>query len=228
MVIPEESKVRYMLSQNQKEVIQYIKNKVIDGYMLSDLKRIVDLPVIPNQAGNCNFPIVLYIFSCMEFLGTLVSETPIPDGPGATRDRVWAYIELNFGPHLQVFQQHRNTFVQIFRHGLTHEFFAKNAGVSRQHADLFGTSPGGKLVLDADRFYDVFGQSCERLKSLVDTSEEVARRVSERYLELQQRNREQWPSGSPVFTRTSGATGARQFTPDPSTTTPSFPSDDEA
>lgn len=216
-----------MSLSNQERVIRYIKNTVIDGYMLSDLRQMVDLPVKPNQSGNCNFPIVLYIFSCMEFLGTLISEIPILDRRGATRDRVWAYIELTFGNNIQAFDQHRTSFIQIFRHGLTHEFFAKNAGISRQHTNLFGTSPGGKLVLDADRFYEVFRDSCNRLKSLMDTSEEIAERISERYLELQQRNRDQWPSTSPTFTRTSGATGARQFTPDSSITTPSFPPDDD-
>ncbi len=216
-----------MLSQNQKKVIEYIKNKVIDGYMLTDLKRIVDLPVVPNHVGNCNFPIVIYIFSCMEFLGILVSEVPIPDRIGATQDRVWAYMELTFGKNFQAFQQHRDTFIQIFRHGLIHEYFAKNAGVSRKHPELFGTSPGGKIVLDADKFYEAFRDSCDRLKSLVNTSEELAQRISERYLELQQRNRERWPSRSPTFTRTSGASESRQFTPNSSTTTPSYPPDDE-
>lgn len=216
-----------MLSSIQNQTIQYITDKVIDGYMLGDLKRMVDLPVMPNQVGNCNFTIVLYIFSCLEFLGTLVSEMPIPDRPGATRDRVWSYMELTFGSHFQAFQQHEDDFVQIFRHGLTHEFFAKNAGISRQKTELFGISPGGKLVLDADRFFDVFRDSCGVLKSLIGGSEDLAVRISERYLELQQRNRERWPSSSPVHTYTSGATLPRQFTPDPSITTPSFPPDDE-
>lgn len=216
-----------MLSEDQKKVIEYIKNKVIDGYMLTDLKRIVDLPVVPNQVGNCNFPIVIYIFSCMEFLGMLVSEVPIPDRSGATQDRIWTYMESTFGENFQTFQQHRHTFIQIFRHGLIHEFFAKNAGVSRKQPELFGTSPGGKIVLDADKFYEIFCDSCDRLKSLLDTSEELARRISDRYLELQQRNRERWPSSSPTLTHTSGASGARQFTPDPSITTPSYPPDDE-
>lgn len=216
-----------MLSPRQEKVIRYLKEKVIKGYMLGDLKRIADLPVIPDQFGNCNFPIVLYIFSCMEFLGTLVSEQPIPDGWGATQARVWAYIELTFGEHSQAFQQHRNTFVQIFRHGLTHEFFAKNAGISRGQADIFGASPGGKLTLDADRFYEVFRDSCEVLKSLIENSEQLAERISNRYLELQQSNREQWPSSTSTTTSTSGATGARQFIPDASITSPSLPPEDD-
>lgn len=216
-----------MLLENQKKVVQYIKNKVIDGYMLTDLKRIVDLPVVPNQVGNCNFPIVIYIFSCMEFLGVLVSDVPIPDRNKATQDRIWAYMELTFGDSFQEFQQHRDTFIQIFRQGLIHEFFAKNAGVSRKQTELFGTSLGGKIILDADRFYKAFRDSCDRFKSLVDTSEELALRISERYLQLQQHNRKRWPSKSPTLPRTSGATGARQFTPVSSMTTPSYPPDDE-
>ena len=212
---------------NQEEIIRYLKEKVIDGYMLGDLKRMVDLPVVPNQTGNCNFPITLYVFSCIEFLGTLVSEEPIPDRPGATQDRFWAYVELTFGNNLQTFQQHRNNFIQIFRHGLTHEFFAKNAGISRQHAEVFGISEGGKLVLDADRFYDIFKESCETLKSLLDTSEQIKERVVDRYLELQQRNQNLWGSTVSPTARASGASISRPFTPDEALATPSLPPDED-
>lgn len=215
-----------MLSAIQQKTVQYITDKVTDGYMLGDLKRITNLPVIPSKPGNCNFPIVLYIFSCIEFLGGLVSETPIPDGHGATQKRVWSYMQLTFGPHFQIFQQHEDNFVQIFRHGLSHEFFAKNAGVSRHQNELFGTSAGRKLTLDADRFFEIFYESCCTLKSLVERNEELAVRISERYLELQRRNQEKWSSSSSFSTRTSGATLPRQFTPDSCMTTPSLPSDD--
>lgn len=218
-----------MPTTQQETIIRYIKETVIDGYMLGDLKRMVDLPVIPNETGNCNFPITLYIFSCIEFLGTLVAETPIPDRPGATQDRFWAYVELAFGNSLQSFQQHRNNFIQIFRHGLTHEFFAKHAGISRQHTELFSTSSGGKLVLDADRFYDVFKESCDTLKSLLDTSDQLKERVSDRYLELQQRNQNRWGSTVSPTALASGASISRPFTPTPdqALATPSLPPDDD-
>lgn len=216
-----------MLSARHEQIVRYLKNTVIDGYMLGDLRKMVDLPVVPNQTGNCNFPITLYIFSCIEFLGTLVAETPIPDGHGATQARFWAYVELTFGNNLQTFQQHRNNFIQIFRHGLTHEFFAKNAGISRQHDEVFSTSEGGKLVLDADKFNDIFKESCETLKALLDDSEDLKERVAGRYLELQQRNLSRWGSTISSTVRASGASISRPFTPDQSLATPSLPPDEE-
>lgn len=216
-----------MPSHQQESAILYIKETVIDGYMLGDLKRMVGIQVVPNSVGNCNFPIVLYIFSCIEFLGSLVSETHIPDRRGATQDRFWAYVGLTFGNNLQTFQQHRSTFIQIFRNGLTHEFFAKNAGISRQHTDVFSVSGGGKLVLDADRFYDIFKESCETLKAFLDTSEELKERVADRYLELQQINQSRWSSTTSPIVRASGASISRPFTPDQSLATPSFPPDEE-
>lgn len=214
-----------MSSSNQDTIIQYLIDTVIEGYMLSDLRRIIALPVIPNQVGNCNFPIVLYIFACMEFLGTLVSEKPIPDRPGSTQERVWAYMELTV-ESFKDFEKYKDSFIQIFRHGLSHEFFAKNAGISRHQSDIFGTSPGGKLVLDADRFYDVFQDSCFKLKSMVNTDQELTERISVRYLKLQQRNREQWSVNTPaVFV--SGTTGSRQFTSDQALATPSLPPNDD-
>ena len=218
-----------MVSQIQADIVRYLKDQVIDGYMLTDLDRMVGFPVVPNQLGNCNFPIAMYIFSCIEFLGSLVSEQPILGGLGVTQNRVWAYMELTFRTNLQVFQQHRGDFVQIFRHGMVHEFFAKNAGVSRGELDVFGLTPGGKPSLDADRFYEVFRESCEELKFLIDSSDELAERVADRYLDMQRRNRASWPAMSPVppsitTAYVSGASGARQ--PDASMTTPSFPPDD--
>lgn len=217
------------MPSNQNSIVRYLKTTVIDGYMLGDLERMIAIPVVPDQIGNCNFPIVLYIFSCMEFLGMLVAETPIPDRTGATRDRVWAYMELTFENYLQEFEQYRHIFIQIFRNGLAHEFFAKNAGISRQGYTLFGTSRGGKIVLDADRFYRVFRDSCNNLKSQLDASEELSKRISTRYSELQQHNQTQWPAGSstPPVAMASMATLPREYSPDQAIATPSLPQEDE-
>lgn len=211
----------------QSPITRYLKTTVIDGYMLGDLARMIAIPVIPSQTGNCNFSIALYIFSCMEFLGTLIAENPIPDRPGATRDRIWGYMELTFGSRLQEFEQHRNIFIQIFRHGLAHQFFAKNAGISRCGNDLFSTSPGGKIILDADRFYGVFRDSCSNLKSRMDNSKELSERMSIRYSELQRQNQTQWPASNLTPTYTSTATLPREYPPDQSTATPSLPPEDE-
>lgn len=232
------------MSSTQNPTVRYIKDTVIDGYMLGDLQKLIDIPVVSNETGNCNFPIVLYIFSCMEFLGTLTSETFISGGRGATQARIWAYMELSFGEDLQEFEQYRDSFVQIFRNGLSHEFFAQNSGVSRHEENLFGTSEGGKIVLDADKFFEVFRNSCNNLKSQMDTSEELAEHISTRYRDIQQRNQERWPSFSRSSTMSSGATLPREMPPSrqPTTTTlpyemprtdqattatPSLPPDDE-
>ena len=215
-----------MLTNQQERTADYIKDKVI-GYMLDDLSNMVSIPVVPNGSGNCNFPITLYIFSCIEFLGSLVSEDSIPDRPGATIDRFWAYVELTFGNNLQEFQQRRDSFIQMFRHGLTHEFFAKNSGISRHSTDLFSTSSGGKLVLDSDKFFEVFKDSCNTLKSLLDSSNNLRERVADRYLNMQIQNQNRWPSSPTVspMTMSSGATLPRQLE-DQSLFTPSFPPED--
>ncbi|MBU2460221.1 hypothetical protein KKG44_03845, partial [Patescibacteria group bacterium] len=141
-----------------------------------------------------------------------------------------AYIELTFENRIQEFQQHRATFIDIFRHGLMHEFFAKNAGISRHHTELFGISQEGKLVLDADQFHQIFRDSCNRLKSLMDSSEELTQRIADRYLALQRYNFNEFPSGvlsqSTTYTRASGATGPSGPISFTTTATPSFPPDE--
>lgn len=53
-------------------------SEVVEGWMLTDLERLInDIPHRPSAAGNCNFPIALYVFACIEFLGQLTSNTAI-------------------------------------------------------------------------------------------------------------------------------------------------------
>lgn len=167
--------------------------EVVGGWMLGDLDRMTsELKVAPNSRGNCNFPIALYIFACMEFLGYLVSPSEIKDGEkNYTEKRIWSYIELTFGNNIKKFQPYKNIFVKIFRHGLSHEFFAKAAGISRKTGVLF-SHQGEFLVLDADEFFRVFEQSAFKLESLVADDLVLCERINSRYNSLVKRNSQKY------------------------------------
>lgn len=47
--------------------------EIIECYMLADLAKIEGNYDSSNKCGNCNFPLALQIFSCMDFIGWLIS-----------------------------------------------------------------------------------------------------------------------------------------------------------
>lgn len=159
-------------------------DEVVQGLMLADLNNLVTkIAVIPNSGGNCNFPIVLFIFSCIEFLGYLTAEELIEGGQEYTKGRIFSYINLFFDEKYKVqLNAKENDFVDIFRHGLSHEFFAKAAGVSRQKEILIGTDAiTNVLVLDADEFYKAFRLSTEVLRDKISSESGIAERIVDRY-----------------------------------------------
>ena len=180
--------------------------EVVDGWMLKDLERLLnDIPHRPNEAGNCNFPIALYIFSCLDFLGHLTSTNLISSNqPGFTQARIMNFIDDFFPDDFrQKIQPHRNSFVNIFRNGLAHEYFAKSAGISRTETEPLQVNNQGMLTLDADRFAEAFRKSVERLKEAIKTDANLAERMADRYNSQYQHNLRF--RITPTTTRISGA-----------------------
>jgi hypothetical protein len=150
------------------EKIGFIRNyitEIVKGHMVGDIKRLLNIKVIPGTShGNCNFPIVLYVFSCMDFLGYLVAIEEYSLYGRDTEKRVMAYIDQMFSYEAKKeIEPHRKWFVDTFRHGLSHEFFPKMAGVSRTNAKLMTLRPDGYWVLDADILARMFIQSTDNL-----------------------------------------------------------------
>lgn len=175
------------------ELAKKFFTEIIDGWMLSDLENMITkIPHIKGGAGNCNFPIALYIFSCIEFLGFLTSNIIITDDEDAyTKKRIWSYINSYFdNKYISQLRPYENDFVSIFRHGLAHEFFAKAAGISRGESLLIFFDPASKsLVLDADKFYEAFKSSTDSLKKAISqNSEKFTDRMLSRYNVLQASN----------------------------------------
>ena len=185
---------------------------VVDGWMLKDLERLLhDIPHHPRKAGNCNFPIVLYVFACIEFLGQLTPVTPInTKQPGYTQDSILGFIDDFFPDDFkQKIQPHRNRFVTIFRNGLSHNYFAKYAGVSRTENEPLWVNPEGMLVLDADRFAEAFRTAIDNLKEAIKTDAQLTERMVDRYNTQYQQNLRF--STTPVITTTSVSTSSLAY-----------------
>ena len=176
---------------------------VVKGYMISDLKRMMGLEPVPNAPGNCNFPIALFALSCMDFLGYLTTPQKL-DSNGDTTERIKAYIDMTFKDEDKTkLAPHMNNLVNIFRHGLSHEFFPKMSGISRKCSDVFWLSQEGYLILDADRIAEMFERSIEKLEDLIK-SETRAVIFVERYEEKQEYNQKFRVFPNPMFTSPTG------------------------
>lgn len=173
-----------MPNENAKRFI----NRVVRGYMLKDLENLLRIPVVPNADGNCNFPIVLFVFSCMDFLGYLVSVEKLDD-LGDTGRRIRAYVDLAFmSEDKKKLEPYLDHLVRIFRHGLSHEFFPKSSGISRLEAEVISNQQG-KLVLDADRFAEMFQRSVDELERFAYQTV-TGELILTRYAEKQKENEE--------------------------------------
>lgn len=184
---------------NRISEVQDFFNEVVQNLMLADLDNLVTkIPVVPNAGGNCNFPITLFIFSCIEFLGYLTSQELIDDDKDYTKKRVFSYIRDFFDDkYKNQILKNESTFVDVFRHGLSHEFFAKGAGISRDKGVLVGKNQAGILVLSADGFYEAFKLSAEVLKKRISTNDRgVADNLVERYTNLLHKNNKETPINS--------------------------------
>lgn len=164
--------------------------EIVKGYIVGDLKRLLAVKVIPNYDGNCNFPIALYIFSCMDFLGYLISEENLRPS-GDTVKRINTYIKTTFTEEdKEKLKSHMDSLVARFRHGLGHEFFPKMAGIGRGNPEIFTWQPeGGYLVLDADRLAETFVRSVPNLERLFER-EEIRLKAFDRYCDMQLENQE--------------------------------------
>lgn len=167
-------------------VRDYIIGKVVKGYVVGDLERMLRIKVIPNHDGNCNFPIALYTLTSMSFLGYLIAKRELVND----WERINAYIDEMFSEEDKAkIEPHRAEFTNKFRNGLAHEFFPKMAGISRVNSELMTLSEEGYWVLDADILAKMLIKSVANLEDAT-RDETFCIRVFDRYNEIQKRNLE--------------------------------------
>ncbi len=199
------------MSESKKFALTFF-DEIVNNYMLNDLKRLTkEIVPIPNKGGNCNFPIALYVLCCMEYLGYLTSIHEVKeDQPGYSKDRILLYIEVFFDEtSSKSIMAHKDKFVDIFRNGLSHEFFAKAAGVSRKGFELL-TVNSGMLILDADKLAEAFIESTKKLREYIEIDKYgINQSIMDRYKKKEQKNQKFLISDTPVGKMISGATLSR-------------------
>jgi hypothetical protein len=161
--------------------------EIVECYMLADLEKIQGNFDPSNECGNCNFPLALQIFSCIEFIGWLISNPK--NSLTNTSDNIYFFISYLFSDKSRQQVKEISKFIKIFRHGLSHEYFAKSAGVSRGGKDLLSIDIKREiLVLDSEVLLKEFKSSIYRLRNIVAKDSAIAHQIRTRYLEIQKNN----------------------------------------
>lgn len=168
------------LTDRQKIAIEDIKKSII--YIKSDLIRLVkEIEPKDNTPGDCNFPIILFCLTSIEFLGTLCFD----DSTDEQRSK--KYIEKYFfddNNKRLIINFETISFIQVFRNGLSHHFYAKfGYGIQRKSEEVLFKNKENKLILGTNKFIECF------LKSLSLFEEKIADdsfqyEISNRYLKL--------------------------------------------
>lgn len=138
---------------NKEEIYNYL-----NCWIKWDLKHLGAIHSNPKGCGGCNYPITLYILSCMEWLGFLTRKCKINlvERKGTKKNIVSI---LDYFP--KQYQTNKDIYgkilADVFRHGLSHQFFPKIAGVSRyENRELAIFKYNGTICLDADTLADHF------------------------------------------------------------------------
>ncbi len=161
-------------------------NEIIGCYMLADLAKIEANYDPSNKCGNCNFPLALQIFSCMDFIGWLISNPK--NKPDETAKNIESFVTL-FSPTRKIQVQEVTKFAKIFRHGLAHEYFAKDSGISRKGKELLSVDLDKEtLVLDADVLLEEFRNSIKILRQKIENDSNLGSETRRRYVEMQDDN----------------------------------------
>lgn len=173
---------------NDKEWIkQVFFGEIIECYMLADLAKIEGNYDPSNKCGNCNFPLALQIFSCMDFIGWLISEPK--NNTDETAKNIESFVSSLFSPTRKMQVQEVTKFAKIFRHGLSHEYFAKASGISRKGKELLSVDLDEEiLVLDAGILLEEFRASIKRLRQRVENEPSLGSEIRTRYTEMQNDN----------------------------------------
>lgn len=172
---------------NKEWIDKIFFGEIINCYVLADLSKI-ESNYNPNErCGNCNFPLALQIFACMDFIGCLISNPR--NRKDDTNGNINSFIDNLFSTTKREEIKKVERFVNIFRHGLAHEYFAKGCGISRKGKDLLWLDlDKNSINLDADVLLEEFRLSIDMLKKKISDNPNLANHIRKGYEEMQEDN----------------------------------------
>lgn len=161
--------------------------EIVQCYMLADLSKIESNYNPAVRCGNCNFPLALQIFACMDFIGWLISDPR--NKKEDTSGNINSFINNLFSSTRGRQIKQVEGFVNIFRHGLAHEYFAKGCGISRKKGELLWLDfDNNSINLDADVLLEEFRLCINVLKKKISSNPNLANHIRKGYKEMQADN----------------------------------------
>jgi len=144
----------------------------------------VGQPAVHPQGGGLNFPIALCLFSYMDAVGYFFTGKLFD-----TSGNIWKYMEETFGEDFSKFKKFGPEITNVFRNGLSHEYFAKHSAISRGMYEVIFFDEKEILVLDADRLSDIFIKSIYKFNQYVLKNRKD---VYEKIIKIGERNEKQF------------------------------------
>lgn len=113
-------------------------SQLIEGYILRDLKNLMNIQIDAQGYGGCTIPAAMTIISAMEMFGTLLTPNPKDDDG---RKYLLEFME-HYIP--EITEEDRKSIVFNYRHKMMHTFFPK---VSDYKVYAITKKPGNTLIL---------------------------------------------------------------------------------
>jgi len=152
----------------------------LECWIKQDLINMLGIKAI-NNCGGCNFPIVLYILTSMEWIGFIARDCNCTKSQrDATHENIGECLKYFNNPKYA--NKHiKNIIIKIFRHGLVHQFGPKAAGISRGNCLEFAIYTYNDLpVIDADLFASDFIEAIDNCIEKVVQDDKFFNRVKEK------------------------------------------------
>ncbi|MCK5214747.1 MAG: hypothetical protein KAR05_05290 [Candidatus Omnitrophica bacterium] len=123
------------MNREVKRVLQFFNNEIKD-YVIGDLDRLSAIrPDKKTGLRGCSIPQAMLIFAILDLFGYLVNEDP-----NVSKKATLKNYKVIFSAKLGLFPAHyekeAKKNVELFRHGVMHQFFAKASGVAKLTQDM--------------------------------------------------------------------------------------------
>jgi hypothetical protein len=118
---------------NAKKRVQDFFDVEISFYVLPDIERLTN-EIRPDSNGQrgCTIPLAMMLFSVIDFLGFLMR-----DDENANKKHTYKnfhYLLSKSGYFPRIYSENKNCekIVELFRHGIIHQFFSKASAVTKE------------------------------------------------------------------------------------------------
>lgn len=155
------------------ETLKQAFEKLIDGYILTDLKIMMDIQPDDTGNGGCSIPAAMTIIAAMEMLGTLLNDEPKnEDG----RIYLLSFMES----YTKISPKNRESILSNYRNKMMHVFFPRGENNNKNYAIAkFPENQtevikreGDKRVLSVQVLYKHFIEAVEQLRTEIFQKED--------------------------------------------------------